>query len=103
MVCEHLSRVETALARHGIGVTFRGRSWSKRCREWVYFNAYLDVVRIRQEFPLPACVHDCDRLDGRERGLYCEQCHDALIGLPRRIAGRPTFPERKDGHRRGFE
>jgi len=96
MVCEHLSGLETALVQRGIGVTFRGRSWSKRCREWVYFNAYLDVARIRQTFPLPACVHDCARLDGRERGLYCDVCRDALIGLPRRLAGRPSFPDGRD-------
>lgn len=96
MVCEHLSGVEAALAARGVGVTFRGRSWSKRCRQWVYFDAYLDTGRIRGAFVLPACVRDHTHLgthDGQEHGLVCDLCHDALMGLPRPIAGKPSFPD----------
>lgn len=95
MVCEHLSDIETALAERGIGVTFRGRSWSVRCREWVYFDAYLDTDAIRDAYALPACVRDHTHRgthDGQEHGLVCEQCHDALMGLPHRSSGKPAFP-----------
>lgn len=96
MVCEHLSEVESALIARGITVTFRGQSWSEHCREWVYFDAYLDTARIRRAFALAECVHDHTHrgtLDGQEHGLACELCDDALMGLADPVPGRPTFPD----------
>ena len=96
MTCEHLSPVETAIAAHGIAITFRGQAWSQNCREWVYFDAYLDTARIRRAFRLPEFVRDHTHLgthDGQEHGLVCERCHDALMGLPRPAEGKPSFPD----------
>ncbi len=96
MLCQHLSNVETALAARGIGVTFRGKSWSKRCREWVYFDAYLDIAGIRRAFALADCVRDHTHPgthDGQEHGLVCDLCHDAVMGLPCPTVGKPSFPD----------
>lgn len=96
MVCEHLSAVESALAARGIAVTFRGQAWSERCREWVYFDAYLDTARIRHAIALAECVRDHTHRgthDGQEHGLVCELCDDAVMGLPDPVPGKPTFPD----------
>ena len=89
MVCEHLRPLEHALAAAGIAVDFRGQAWSERCREWVYYSAVLDLKSIRPH--LPACVEVHENLDARsglERGYYCGQCHDAVMGL---VKGRRKF------------
>ena len=95
MVCEHLSTVESALLDCGIAITFRGQAWSENCREWVYFDGYLDTRRIRERFGLPEAVRDHTHRgthDGQEHGLVCDLCHDALMGLPDPVAGKPVFP-----------
>lgn len=95
MVCEHLSELDAIVAR-GIATTFRGRSWSRNCREWVYFDVYLDTERIRQSFRLPEFVRDHSHRDarnGQERGVICDACHDALMGLPDPAPGKPVFPD----------
>lgn len=82
MVCEHLRPLEHALAAAGIAVGFRGQTWSEQCREWVYYSAVLDMKSIRPY--LPDCVEPHENLDlrsGQERGFYCTQCHDAVMGL----------------------
>lgn len=96
MVCKHLSGVETAITACGIGVVFRGQPWSEHCREWVYFDAYLDTDAIRNVFALNDCIIDHTHLgthDGQEHGLVCERCDDALMGLPRPADGKPSFPD----------
>ena len=47
MTCEHLRPLEQAIIGCGIRETFRGSAWSKNCREWVYFDCYLDIETIR--------------------------------------------------------
>jgi len=95
LVCEHLSELEAAILARNIGETFRGQPWSKNCREWVYFDAYLDLPAIRKSFALNACVQDHVHRgthDGQEAGLVCSACHDAVIGLLEPKAGKPVFP-----------
>ena len=29
------------------GVTYRGKAWSDNCREWVYFNCFIDTAAVR--------------------------------------------------------
>ena len=48
MVCEHLRQLEDELIAAGVREKFRGRAWSRNCREWVYFDCYLDRDSIRQ-------------------------------------------------------
>lgn len=96
MTCAHLIALEKALLACGAVPTFRGEAWSENCREWVYFDAYLDTARIRQSFRLPEFVRDRTHLgthDGQEHGLVCDLCCDALMGLPRPTDGKPSFPE----------
>lgn len=83
MTCEHLSPLEQALIAHGIRETFRGQAWSRNCREWVYFDCFIDTAAVRRSFALPSCVEEHAHRgthDGQERGLVCAACHDAIMG-----------------------
>ncbi len=84
MVCEHLRALEQALLEHGVKETFRGQAWSQNCREWVYFDCYLDLPALRARFAFAPCVSDHvhrGTFDGQEAGLVCNQCHDAIMGV----------------------
>lgn len=94
MVCEHLRPLEELLITRGIPVTFRGQAWSMNCREWVYFDCFLDTDAIRKEMTFPLSVQDHSHRgthDGQERGLVCTQCHDAIIGLYEPAFGKAIF------------
>lgn len=94
-VCEHLMQLEEELLASGIPLTYRGRPWTSRCREWVYFACRLDRASIRARLPLAQCVKDHDHLgthDGQESGFVCTSCDDAIMGVHERYAaGFPTF------------
>jgi hypothetical protein len=95
MLCAHLSAVENALLDSGIAVTFRGQPWSEHCREWVYFDCFLDTRALRQRFHLPDCVEEHTHRgthDGTEHGLVCRICHDAVIGTVEAMPGKAVFP-----------
>jgi hypothetical protein len=84
MVCHHLRPLEAALEEKGFKETYRGQAWSKECREWVYFDCYLDSERIRQRFRFDPCVIDHQHLgthDGQEAGFYCTVHKDGIMGL----------------------
>ena len=86
MVCEYLKDLESALLDAGVAVTYRGQPWTRNCREWVYFDAVLDVDAIQRELALgpPVTVHEnTDPKSGVEAGFYCSLCHDAIMGNPR--------------------
>jgi hypothetical protein len=92
VVCGHLAALERALVASGARETARGQVWSRNCREWVYFDVVLDLAALRARFAIAPCVEDSENLDpksGQERGLYCAQCHDAVMG---RIADAPHYP-----------
>jgi hypothetical protein len=96
MVCEHLSPLEKVLLAEGIAVTFRGQAWSMNCREWVYFDCFLDTPEIRNQIPFPDCVLDHSHRgthDGQERGLVCTLCDDAIMGLYEPVVGKSIFPD----------
>src|SRR5690606_26182255 len=91
MVCAHLSALEQALRDAGVAETYRGQPWSENCREWVYFDAVLEVAALSRRFGFDPCVQVHENLDprsGTERGLVCSRCHDAVMG---RLEGRPRF------------
>ena len=96
MVCQHLRELEVAIESAGIAETYRGQPWSKNCREWVYFDCVLDMAAIRSRFELAVCVTQHvneDPKSGRELGLFCETCHDALVEIhPKDGAGKTHFP-----------
>ncbi|MBN2346731.1 MAG: hypothetical protein JXO51_10120 [Candidatus Aminicenantes bacterium] len=92
MVCDHLRELERALQEGGFAETCRGRVWTRNCREWVYFEVVLYIDGIRERFALAPCVRMHENLDpksGTERGLFCEECHDGIMG---RLDGAPRFP-----------
>ena len=94
--CEHLSPLEKALLAEGAAVTFRGQAWSMNCREWVYFDCFLDTPEIRKHISFPDCVLDHSHRgthDGEERGLVCTVCDDAIMGLYKPVVGKSIFPD----------
>lgn len=94
MVCEHLLPLEQALLSRGVAVTFRGQAWSMNCREWVYFDCFLDTTAIRNQQIFPDFVQDHSHRgthDGQERGLVCTKCHDAIVGTYERVPGKVVF------------
>lgn len=83
-MCEHLSELENELKRLGITETCRGQVWTKNCREWAYFDCYLDIEKLRQRFHLPDFIKhhtNDDMKSGLEEGFVCELCNDAIMGL----------------------
>ena len=46
MICEHLRALEQAILARGIRETFRGKAWSQNCREWVYFDCFIDTAAV---------------------------------------------------------
>ena len=82
--CHYLRPLEHELAARGVRETFRGQAWSSNCREWIYFDCWLDLASIRARLSLPPCVEDHEHRgthDGSERGFVCRECQDAVMGL----------------------
>ena len=94
MTCEHLRDLENAMIAAGLKETFRGQAWSKNCREWVYFDCFIDAAAVRQKFTLAPCVNDHAHRgthDGQERGFVCSACWDAVMGVYEPTAGLAIF------------
>jgi hypothetical protein len=95
MVCEHLRALEQELLARGIKETYRGQTWSRNCREWVYFECCFDLPALRARMSFPLCVIDHVHRgthDGSEAGLVCSQCWDAIMGAhPSNQAGLPSY------------
>jgi hypothetical protein len=84
MVCEHLSALERELKARGVAETYRGQTWSRNCREWVYFACRFDLPALRLRFVFAPYVVDHVHRgthDGAEAGLVCNRCWDAIMGL----------------------
>ena len=84
MVCEHLTELEREVMAAGAVETFRGQPWSSNCREWVYFDCWLDRESLRQRLDIPDCVRDHDHRgthDGQEAGFVCFECFDGIMGV----------------------
>ena len=94
-MCEHLSPLEKELHSRNIKETFRGEAWSVNCREWIYYDCYLNCKSIINRLHLPAFVaHSInnDPRSGLEEGLFCEQCKDAILGYHRTLDGGRNVP-----------
>ena len=102
MLCIHLRELEQAIQAQGIRETYRGQAWSDHCREWVYFDCYLEREEIRRRFKLDACVKDHEHLgthDGQEAGFFCSLHDDGVMGVHGRSSARaqvPVFPGTKE-------
>jgi len=95
MLCEHLQTLERAMIARGFRETSRGQAWSDNCREWVYFDCWIDLEAVRRDFRLDACVQEHVHRgthDGQERGFVCSRCHDAIMGRYEKSADIPAFP-----------
>ena len=96
MTCEHLIELEQALIAQGYKELFRGQSWSRNVREWVYFNVCLNMPAVRERFRLDACVIDHVHRgthDGQEAGFECTIHQDGIMGShPEFCRGVPIFP-----------
>ena len=95
MLCEHLDRLDRAIKTSGIRETSRGKAWSERCREWVYYECLLDLAEIRRRFDLDGCVVEHENFsthEGQEEGFYCEVHFDGVMGFHRKSAlGTPPL------------
>jgi hypothetical protein len=95
MVCEYLAVLERELSSAGVRITYRGKPWTERCREWVYFDCCLDRAALRARLALPECVEDHEHWgthDGQEAGFVCSACDDAVMGIhPRAATGKRVF------------
>lgn len=104
MVCEHLRELELAIQEAGITETWRGKAWSKNCREWVYFDCVLKISAIRESYNLGRNVRhhsNDDPKSGRESGFVCNICHDAVMGLYYKDAdGKTWFPRYRPSNTR---
>ena len=84
MVCEHLRPLESELIGLGIRETARGQVWTKNCREWVYFDCWLDLESVRKRMAFDACVIDHVHRgthEGSETGFVCRIHHDGVMGV----------------------
>ncbi len=96
MICEHLRPLERAIIARGIAETFRGQAWSMNCREWVYFDCFIDTEAVRRTFNLADCVSEHlhrGTHDGEERGFVCSQCHDGIMGRYEHAPGVMIFKD----------
>jgi hypothetical protein len=83
MICEHLRPLEQAIVARGGRETYRGKPWGLKCREWVYFDCFIDTNAVSKAVALPGCVAEHlhrGTHDGSERGFVCADCHDAVMG-----------------------
>ena len=83
-MCEHLQPLEDYIKAKKIPEIFRGQAWSDNCREWVYFDCVLEPESLKAKFHLPSFVtmhENADEKSGKELGLVCTQCKDAIMGL----------------------
>lgn len=95
-MCQHLTEIERDLLARNVRVIYRGQPWSKNCREWVYFDCYLDDKALREKYHLPDFVEvhvNNDEKSGKEAGICCNVCQDAIIGVHADLrAGKIVFP-----------
>jgi|SRR5579862_587546 len=83
-VCEHLRALEADLVSKKRAITLAGSPWSANCRTWIYFDAVLDCEALRKRLNLADCVKvhvNDDPRSGREKGLECGICRDAVVGI----------------------
>lgn len=94
-VCEHLRPLEDELVAKKLAITFAGRPWSANCRHWIYFDALLECEALKRRLALAPCIEvhvNDDPRSGREKGLVCGTCKDAVIGLhPEEARGRAAI------------
>jgi hypothetical protein len=69
------------------------------CREWVYFDCFIDTESVRCTFDLADCVQEHVHRgthDGQERGFVCSECYDGIMGRSDRTSGRNSFQRLKE-------
>ena len=83
MVCKHLKNLENELIHGNIKIIYCGQAWSNNCREWVYFDCYLDRQSIEKRFNFPDFIEYHEHRgthDGQEAGFFCSKCKDGIMG-----------------------
>ena len=87
-MCIHLEELEKYLKQQNIKETFRGKAWDLHCREWIYFDCYLNIEKLRLKFDLPKFIihhFNDDIRSGLEEGFVCTECNDGIIALNRKF------------------
>jgi hypothetical protein len=90
-----LRALEDELTAQKRTLTFAGQAWSSNCRHWMYFDVVLDCDALKKRLKLGGgvTVHvNDDPRSGREKGLVCSACKDAVIGIhPEDAKGRSVI------------
>jgi hypothetical protein len=76
--------LEDELIAAGRKITYAGQPWTRNCRYWITFDLVLDCEALKKRLKLAdfVSIHvNDDPRSGREQGLVCDTCHDAIIGL----------------------
>lgn len=90
MICRHLKPIEDIIREKNVTEMYRGQPWSKNCREWVYYDCYIDTVLLSKRLDLKAYVVAYEHIgtnDGQKSGFYCTSQKDGIMGLPKQFAG----------------
>ncbi len=94
-VCEHLRALEDELVASKRKITYAGQPWSANCRYWISYDVLLDCDALKKRLKLGdgVTVHvNDDPRSGREKGLVCGACKDAIIGVhPEAASGRTVI------------
>ncbi|MCB9032844.1 MAG: hypothetical protein H6553_03320 [Chitinophagales bacterium] len=83
-MCIHLKPIEDYLKSIGYLEVYRGQVWSENCREWIYFDAVLNIAELQEKFKLnkTIVVHDYQDVKvGSELGILCTKCFDGIMGV----------------------
>lgn len=84
MICKHLQPVEIEVLKLNPKETFRGEAWSNECREWVYYDCYIDTESLLKRLKLDKCVSVHEHRgthDGCENGFVCNIHKDGIMGV----------------------
>ena len=57
MICEHLIHIEDEVKSKDVKETFRGQAWGKNCREWVYYNCYINTAELKKRLSIDSLVY----------------------------------------------
>ena len=67
----------------GTAITFFGKAWGGCTNNWIYFDTYLDIEKLRTEFNLSPHLELHENLDpksGMERGFIDTTTGEAIMG-----------------------
>lgn len=80
---EELRKLAQFLSEKRIPITYFGKAWGNAKGNWVYFNTYLDLDELRQQFAFGEHIKEHQNLDprsGTESGFIDENTGEGIMG-----------------------